>query len=119
MVHKFYTIKDEKSIRAGTIISTIFALIIAGGSYFLGGFGRLFDNDTIYSEQGKVIYDAIVPNMLHNLSDVLIGIIVVLVLSASMSTLSSLVLSSSSTITLDFIKDTLYKDMSEKKQLAL
>ena len=77
MVHKFYTIKDEKSIRAGTIISTIFALIIAGGSYFLGGFGRLFDNDTIYSEQGKVIYDAIVPNMLHNLSDVLIGIIVV------------------------------------------
>jgi SSS family solute:Na+ symporter len=119
MVHKFYTIKDEKSIRAGTIISTIFALIIAGGSYFLGGFGRLFDNDTIYSEQGKVIYDAIVPNMLHNLSDVLIGIIVVLVLSASMSTLSSLVLSSSSTITLDFIKDTLYKDMSEKKQLGI
>ncbi len=119
MVHKFYTIKDEKSIRAGTIISTIFALIIAGGSYFLGGFGRLFDNDTIYSEQGKVIYDAIVPHMLHNLSDVLVGIIVVLVLSASMSTLSSLVLSSSSTITLDFIKDTLYKDMSEKKQLGI
>lgn len=119
MVHKFYTIKNEKSIRTGTIISTIFALIIAGGSYFLGGFGRLFDNKVIYSEQGGVIYDAIMPHMLHSLSDVLIGIVVILVLSASMSTLSSLVLTSSSTLTLDFIKGSIYKDMSEKKQLSI
>ena len=42
MVHKFYTIKNEKSIKAGTIISTLFALIIAGGSYFMGAFGRLY-----------------------------------------------------------------------------
>ncbi len=119
MVHKFYTINNEKSIKTGTIISTIFALIIAGGSYFLGGFGRLFNNQVIYSGEGKIIYDAIVPHMLHNLSDVLIGIVVVLVLSASMSTLSSLVLTSSSTLTLDFIKGTIYKDMSEKRQLGI
>lgn len=119
MVHKFYTIKNEKSIKAGAIISTIFAVVIAGGSYFLGGFGRLFDNSSIYNAQGGVMYDAIVPHMLSSLSDVLIGIVVVLVLSASMSTLSSLVLTSSSTLTLDFIKDTLYKDMSEKKQLRI
>jgi SSS family solute:Na+ symporter len=119
MVHKFYTINNEKSIKTGTIISTIFALIIAGGSYFLGGFGRLFNNQAIYSGEGKIIYDAIVPHMLHNLSDVLIGIVVVLVLSASMSTLSSLVLTSSSTLTLDFIKGTIYKDMSEKRQLGI
>ncbi|NLL73318.1 MAG: sodium:solute symporter [Clostridiales bacterium] len=119
MVHKFYTIKDDKSIKTGTIISTIFALIIAGGSYFLGGFGRLFDGEAIYNENGKILYDAIVPNMLSNLSDVLIGIVVVLVLSASMSTLSSLVLTSSSTLTLDFLKGTIYKNMSEKKQLLL
>lgn len=42
MVHKFYAIKDEKAIRKGTIISTVFALVVAGGSYFLGGFDRLF-----------------------------------------------------------------------------
>ena len=42
MVQKFYAIKDESSIKTGTIISTIFAMIVAGGSYFLGGFGRLF-----------------------------------------------------------------------------
>lgn len=119
MVHKFYTIKNEKSIRTGTIISTIFAVIIAGGCYFLGGFGRLFDNSSLYNEQGRIIYDAIIPSMLSSLSDVLIGIVVILVLSASMSTLSALVLTSSSTLTLDLIKDTFYKDMSEKKQLRI
>ncbi len=115
MVHKFYAIKDEKSIKTGTIISTIFAIIIAGGCYFLGSFGRLFDNPGLYNEQGKVIYDAIMPYILSSLSDVLIGIVVVLVLSASMSTLSALVLTSSSTITLDLIKDNLYKDMNSEK----
>ena len=54
------------------------------------------------------------PYILSSLSDVLIGIVVVLVLSASMSTLSALVLTSSSTITLDLIKDNLYKDMNQK-----
>lgn len=42
MVHKFYTIKDEKSIKTGTVVSTVFAVVIAGGCYFLGGFGRIF-----------------------------------------------------------------------------
>lgn len=119
MVHKFYAIKNEASIKSGTIISTIFAFIIAGGCYFLGGFGRLFDNPALYREQGGVIYDAIIPHMLNSLSDVLIGIVIVLVLSASMSTLSSLVLTSSSTLTLDFIKGFIYKDMNDKKQLAI
>ena len=117
MVHKFYTIKDEKSIKSGTIISTAFALIISGGCYFLGGFARLFDSPAIYGADGNIIYDAIVPEMLSKLPDILIGIVVVLVLSASMSTLSSLVLTSSSTLTLDLIKGNIVKDMNEKKQL--
>lgn len=117
MVHKFYTIKNEKSIKTGTIISTIFAVTIAGGSYFLGGFGRLFDDTALYNAQGTLAYDAIIPHMLSSLPDVLIGVVVVLVLSASMSTLSSLVLTSSSTLTLDFIKDSIVKKMSEKRQL--
>lgn len=116
MVHKFYAIKNEKSIKAGTIISTIFALVISGGCYFLGGFARLYDNEAIYKD-GKVAFDAIVPHMLSSLSDVLIAVIVVLVLSASMSTLASLVMTSSSTLTLDFIKGNLVKKMSEGKQL--
>ena len=117
MVHKFYAIKDEKSIKSGTIISTIFAIIVSGGCYFLGGFGRLFDTPAIYAENGSIIYDAIIPMMLSTLPDILLGIVIVLVLSASMSTLSSLVLTSSSTLTLDLLKDNIIKKMDEKKQL--
>jgi len=119
MVQKFYAIKDEKSIKSGTIISTFFAIVVSGGCYFLGGFGRLFDSPAIYSESGSIIYDAIVPTMLSTLPDILVGIVVVLVLSASMSTLSSLVLTSSSTLTLDLLKDNVIKDMDEKKQLLV
>ncbi len=119
MVHKFYTIRNEKAVKTGTIISTLFAVIISGGCYFLGGFGRLFDSESIYNAQGGIVYDAIIPAMLSTLPDVLIGIVVILVLSASMSTLSSLVLTSSSTLTLDFIKNLFVKDMKEKKQLLI
>ena len=118
MVHKFYAIKDERSIKTGTIVSTFFALVVAGGSYFLGGFGRLLSgNPGIYSESGAVAYDNIIPQMLAPLGDILIGVVVVLVLSASMSTLSSLVLTSSSTLTLDLIKPIFMKKMENKKQL--
>lgn len=118
MINKFYAIKDEKAINTGTVISTLFAVVVAGGSYFLGGFGRLFDDPAIYDQTtGSVIYDSIIPFMLSSLPDILIGIVVVLVLSASMSTLSSLVLTSSSTMTLDLLKDNVLKNMSEKKQV--
>ena len=114
MVQKFYAIKSEQAISKGLIISTLFAAIVAGGCYFLGGFGRLFADQVDVVSQG---FDAIIPTMLSSLSPFLISVVVILVLSASMSTLSSLVLTSSSTLTLDFIKGTLVKDMDEKKQL--
>ena len=117
MIGKFYAIKDEKSINTGTVISTVFAIVVSGGCYFLGGFARLFDAPAIYDEAGAVVYDSIIPHMLSALPDILIGIVVVLVLSASMSTLASLVLTSSSTLTLDFLKDNLLKEMSEKRQV--
>ena len=119
MIGKFYAIKDEKSINTGTVISTVFAIVVSGGCYFLGGFARLFDSPAIYDEAtGAVVYDSIIPYMLSALPDILIGIVVVLVLSASMSTLSSLVLTSSSTLTLDLLKDNVIKKMSEKKQIV-
>lgn len=119
MVHKFYAIKDEKAVKTGTVVSTFFAIIISGGCYFLGGFGRLFDCDAIYNADGSIAFDSIVPQMLSTLPDILIGIVIVLVLSASMSTLSSLVLTSSSTLTLDFLKETVMKDMTDKTQLII
>ena len=114
MVQKFYAIKSEKDISKGTIISTVFAFVVAGGCYFLGGFGRLFADRVDLAADG---YDAIIPTMLEGLPTVLIAVVLVLELSASMSTLSSLVLTSGSTLTLDFLNDIRKKKMDDKQQL--
>ena len=114
MVGKFYAIKNEESIKMGTVISTLFAIVVAGGCYFLGGFGRLYEVDV--ASEG---YDAIIPRMLSGLSPVLIGIVIVLVLSASMSTLSSLVLTSGSTVTLDFIAPMFKRELGEKTKMTI
>ena len=124
MVQKFYAIKSEKSISTGTIVSTIFAVIVAGGCYFLGGFGRLFSNEVgVDPATGNPVngFDSIIPTMLDQLSPVLIGIVVILVLSASMSTLSSLVLTSSSVLTIDFIDPVFKKGkpMDDKQKVLI
>ena len=114
MVQKFYAIKDESAIQKGTMISTLFALVVSGGCYFLGGFGRLFSDQIDIEANG---FDSVIPTMLSNLAPILIALVVILVLSASMSTLSSLVIASSSTLTIDFLKGTFMKKMNQKQQL--
>lgn len=120
MVQKFYAVKDTKSMRRGTVISTLFALVVAGGSYFMGGFGRLFTTTDVITNGGttKPVYDMIVPEIMDvAIPEILLGVVIILVLSASMSTLSSLVLTSSSTLTIDLIKPFTKKGMDEKKQV--
>ncbi len=114
MTQKFYAIKNEAAIVKGTVISTIFALIVAGGCYFLGGFGRLLAGKVDVSTQG---YDAIIPKMFEPFSPVLTGLVVILVLAASMSTMSSLVLTASSTLTLDLIVRRPCAKMDEKRTI--
>ena len=115
MVHKFYAIKDNDAIKKGTVISTVFALVVAGGSYLMGGFDRLYNTVA----EGDV-FDSMVPTMLEKaLPDLLIGLVVVLVLSASMSTLSSLVLTSSSTLTIDFVKPKMKKENEKQEMLIM
>lgn len=116
MVGKFYSIRNEDDIKKGTVISTMFALIVAGGCYFLGGFGRAFLTQSEVDANG---FDAVIPAMLAKLPDLLIAVVLVLVLSASMSTLSSLVLTSSSTITLDLIVPGMKKNATEKKKVVI
>ena len=124
MVGKFYSIKDEDSIKKGTIISTIFAIVVAGGCYFLGGFGKLYFTDMQaagYVSDKGVLFDKVVPTMLQDLAPVVVALIIVLVLAASMSTLSSLVLTSSSTLTLDVVKPTVEKKkaMDERRSVLV
>ncbi len=113
MVQKFYAIKNEDAIKKGTIISTLFAIVVAGGCYFLGGFSRL------YPEAAAKGYDAIIPSMLSTLSPILIGLVIILVLSASMSTLSSLSMTSASTVTLDLIKPAMKNKPDEKREILI
>ncbi|MGM9970478.1 MAG: sodium:solute symporter [Anaeroplasma sp.] len=106
MIGKFYAIKNENQIRKGSVISTVFAIIVAGGCYFLGGFGRLFANEKSVT---------IIPEIVAMLPVVIIAIVIVLVLAASMSTLSGLVHTSAATITFDLID--VKKNTSEKKKM--
>ena len=116
MVHKFYAIKDEDAIKKATVVSTAFALLIAGGAYFIGSFGRLFVTE---AEIGGDL-DMVVPIMFERaLPDFMMAVVIILVLSASMSTLSSLVLVSSSSISLDLVKSTLFPKMKDKSVMLL
>lgn len=118
MVGKFYAIRNESAISKGTLISTVFAAVVAGGCYFLGGFGRLYGDVITYNEAtGVPVYDSIIPSMLSGLPDIIMAIVVMLVLSASMSTLSSLVLTSSSTLVLDMIVPLKKKKLEQKSQM--
>lgn len=108
MVGKFYSIKNENQIRKGSVISTLFAIVVAGGCYFLGGFAKLFFTET--SSKATII-----PEMVGQLNVVIVAIVLVLVLAASMSTLSGLVHTSAATVTFDLIDRK--KNLPEKKKM--
>ncbi len=109
MVGKFYSIKNENQIRKGSVISTAFAIVVAGGCYFLGGFARIF------ADQKS---STVIPEIVAKLPVVIIAIVIVLVLAASMSTLSGLVHTSAATVTFDLL-DRKSKMPEKKKMLWL
>ncbi len=110
-VHKYYSVRDKKAVNQGMIVSTLFALLIGVVAYFVGGLGNLFFTDV---PAGGT--DNIIPIMLKAVIPVgLLGLIGVLVLSASMSTLASVSLSSASVVAVDLYKGAIKKDASDKK----
>ncbi|HPF86817.1 MAG TPA: sodium:solute symporter [Candidatus Limiplasma sp.] len=126
MIHKFFAIKDAASVKRATVISTVFAFVIAGGVYFAGSFGRVVlskitqDGTKLIDlvNSGSMSKDMIMPTILSdatvvNIPEIMLGIFVVVLLSASISTLTALVLSSSSVITLDLIGTVVPKIKSE------
>ena len=119
MVHKYYAIKDESQIFRGVVITTIFALVIGCSAYFCGAFSHLLDPAELSEKMGgKFDSNALVPIMLIKaLPPALMLVILLLVLSASMSTLSSLVLVSSSAVSIDLYRGFLAKGKSEKHYL--
>ena len=112
-IHKYHTVRDDKAINQGMIVSTVFALIIGFGAYFTGGLSQLPGFSQKLDGVGS---DDIIPTMLSLLNQPwLLGIIAVLILSASMSTLSSVSLSSASVVAIDLYKGKINKKASDKK----
>jgi len=110
MIHKYYTIKDEHEVKRGTVISTIFSLLVAGGGYFIGSLSHNF-----FKELPEGGIDYIIPNMLlqSNLPDILLGVILMLLISASVSTLSAITLTACTTMSMDIVKVRLKKSLSK------
>ncbi|GAV22864.1 sodium:solute symporter family protein [Carboxydothermus pertinax] len=122
MVQKFYAIRDEKAIMPATWVSTFFALVIAGGAYFTGALTPLFFKSLpVDPATGKPTPDLLVPQLIaHHLPEWVGALILLLVLSASMSTLSSLVLVSSSAVAVDLLgENKFFKDKGSYQVLAL
>ncbi|MCK4542821.1 MAG: sodium transporter [Spirochaetales bacterium] len=124
LVQKFYAIKDKKSVRIGMIASTVFALLVTGIAYFTGALTRLFlspgNNPAAFTESGAPNFDVLMPELLTTvIPDALSVVIILLILSASMSTLAALVLISSSTVAKDFYKGFIKKDAGDKQLTML
>lgn len=115
MIQKYYGVKDDKSIKTGTVVSTGFALLISVGAYFVGSLTRLF-----FTEVPNGVHDAMIPQILNQtLPAVLLGVVMILVLSASVSTLSGITLSSCSTFSIDLIAGRKKSTLSKEKTLSL
>jgi solute:Na+ symporter, SSS family len=123
LVQKFYAIRDRKSVRIGMIASTFFAVLIGGVAYFIGSTTRIFITPEASPEaffNGQPIADRLMPELLTNvIPEALAVVILLLILSASMSTLAALVLISSSSFAKDFYAGFINKNTSDKSLTAL
>lgn len=119
MVQKFYGIETKEGVKRATVISTAFCALISCGAYFVGSLSRLFFTQVPQDVSGKANYDLIIPQILGRLPDILLAVILVLVLAASVSTLSGITLTSSSAVAMDFIVSVFKPDMDKKKTLLL
>lgn len=118
MVQKYYAIKDENQIVKGSIVCFAFALVVGVAAYSIGAFAHLMPADQLaelVNDKGGIDVNRLVPTVLiQALPSWLLAIVLLLVLSASMSTLCSLALSSASALSLDFFKGYIRPNASEK-----
>lgn len=122
MVQKFYAVKDEKVIPRAAIGTTLFAIVIGFTAYTMGALTHVFFKPETLPRLagGGINFDNIIPVLLqNNLPPVLMALILLLVLSASMSTLSSLVLVSASSVAVDLYKGHINPQVSKENSLAM
>ncbi|SFS02123.1 sodium:solute symporter family protein [Anaeromicropila populeti] len=123
MVSKFYTIKSEKFISTAAVVSTMFALIVTIGAYTMGSMSRLILNNTApANDNGGIVYDKIIPMVLNTdgiMPTVVLAVLLIVILAASMSTLASIVLASSTTFVMDLVKPLAKDKLNEKHTVLL
>jgi SSS family solute:Na+ symporter len=122
MTQKFYAIKNEQVIKRAALVTTVFALMIGFAAYSTGAFSHVFFNPESVPKNaaGGIDYDLIVPTLLTgHLPQVLLALILLLVLSASMSTLSSLVLVSSSSVAIDLYPSRINEKTGKDRSVAM
>lgn len=121
MIGKFYAIKDTAAIKRGTVISTVFCLVIGCGAYLIGSTSRLILGGQL--PEGGI--DSIIPTMLMQVLGngtfgvILLSVIMILLLSASMSTLEAVVLTSASAVAVDLIPAVRKKPTKPETQMLL
>jgi SSS family solute:Na+ symporter len=124
MVQKFYSIRSNMDIKRAMLIASIFALFMSFGAYYSGALTHLYYSTGLPAElmgpKGP-IFDKIMPHFITTvgLPEVLVVIIVLMVFSASMSSLSSLVLVSSSAIAVDVYGAFVDRHTNQKKTMSL
>ncbi len=123
MISKFYTIKSEKFIPTATIVSTLFAVLVTTGAYTMGSMSRLIlNNQAPTNADGTIIFDKIIPLVLNQkglLPTIVLAVLLIVILAASMSTLASLVLASSTTFVMDLVKPVTKDKFSDKQTVLL
>ena len=119
LVQKFYAIRDRRSIHIGMVASTCFAVLIGGVAYFVGATTRIFLTPELTPgafSDGKPVFDALMPELLTKIiPQSLTVLILLLILSASMSTLAALVLISSSAVARDIYAGFIKPDVSDRQ----
>ena len=121
MIGKFYAIKDAAAIKRGTVVSTVFCAVIGCGAYLIGSTSRLILGGKL--PEGGI--DAVIPTVLlevlggGTLGVILLAVMMVLLLSASMSTLEAVVLTSASAVAVDLIPSLCKSEISAKGQMRL
>jgi SSS family solute:Na+ symporter len=123
LLQKFYAVKDKRSIRIGMIVSTIFAVVLSGIAYFSGSVIRLFlspQNAPAVFPGGKPNFDALMPEMMSKaVPEGFSILILLLILSASMSTLAALVLISSSVVAKDLYAGFINPRISDRRLMLM
>jgi len=121
MIGKFYAIKDTAAIKRGTIISTIFCIVIGCGAYFIGSTSRLVLDGQLPEGGIDSIIPAVLIKVLGNgtLGIILLAVIMILLISASMSTLEAVVLTSASAVAVDLIPSIRKKPIKPERQMLI